>query len=146
MNTSIANTASRRVAMAVAGIAALTALSVNAQQSPANDAEVPTHVVKYEDLDLSVREDAQALYRRLQSAAEEVCNVYAEPRPTKLNKIDAQCKREAVAKAVANVDHPGLTALHMERGGMKLARVKSQSTGKASLASKSVGVPAASGG
>jgi len=150
MNKLIALTASRRAAMAIAGIAALTTLSVNAQTAPVNgaavnDAQVPTHVVGYEDLDLSERADTQALYRRLQLAAEDVCNVYAAPRTTVLNKVDARCKREAVAKAVAAIGHPNLTALHVERGGMKLARIKSDTATK-SAAAKSVAVPASSGG
>ena len=146
MNKSIAVSLSRRAAMAVAGIAALTAVSVNAQTTPVKDADVPAHTVGYQDLDLSERADTKVLYSRLRTAAEEVCNVYAAPRATVLNKVDAQCKREAIAKAVAAIGHPNLTALHTQRGGMKLARVKSESVAKPAIAAKSGGASAASGG
>ncbi len=146
MNKRIALTVSQRATIAVASIAALATLSVNAQTTPVNDDEVPMHVVNYDDLDLADDADAKALYRRLQAAAKDVCHVYAAPRAAVLNKVDQQCKREALATAVARVGHPSLTALHLERGGMKLARVKSDSVRKPALASKSVAVPASAGG
>jgi UrcA family protein len=69
--------------------------------------------VSYRDLDLSSPEGANALYRRIQAAAKEVCgHAGADLLEQSLWK---GCYRNAIADAVGKVNNPLLTAAHTGR-------------------------------
>jgi UrcA family protein len=69
--------------------------------------------VSYRDLDLSSPEGANALYRRIQAAAKEVCG---RPGADLLEQsVWRGCYRHAIADAVGKVNSPLLTAVHTGR-------------------------------
>jgi UrcA family protein len=102
--------------MKLCTIAVLTALILLeaglAQPAPAADA--PSVVVHYSDLDLSTPQGTRILYQRLQSAANSVC-----PRPAQeleplaiqmqRRRIFQMCVSETLARAVAQLNRPGLS-------------------------------------
>ena len=72
--------------------------------------------VRFGDLDLSHKHDVKVLYRRLQSAAAQVCQSV----DSKFLPMHAQfkrCKAEALDKAVAHVAIPALVEYHNARTG-----------------------------
>jgi UrcA family protein len=77
----------------------------------AADEPVPTHVVRYADLDISHEAGARTLYRRIEAAAREVCHVdfYSYRR---LPGNDQQCFQRAVDDAVKQVDSAALAQIH----------------------------------
>ena len=86
--------------------------------STATEDNHPSRVVKFADLDLSHSQGVAVLYTRIRSAAREVClpqyNWVMEMRV-----ISDQCRDEAVARAVADVNAPALTAYYQGRTGTK---------------------------
>lgn len=70
--------------------------------APADD--VRHQVVRFADLDLTRPAGAQALYRRIKHAARDVCETF-----DRLG-YDPSCANRAMARAVADVDAPLLTA------------------------------------
>jgi UrcA family protein len=72
---------------------------------------VPSVSVKYGDLNLGSRADAQVLLKRIQAAANTVCGGAPDFRQLdQLARFQA-CRRSAVARAVVAVDSPSLTAM-----------------------------------
>src|ERR1700675_1275576 len=70
--------------------------------------EPPTRVVKFGDLDLNRSQGAAALYTRINAAAREVCqpeNIWA----LKLLAQASECRHQAIAQAVADVNSSTLT-------------------------------------
>lgn len=75
--------------------------------APSN--EVRTELVQFGDLDLSRPAGVQALYRRIQQAARDVCG----PEGAAGHLGDSrECRSSAIARAVAEVDAPLLTERH----------------------------------
>ena len=71
----------------------------------------PAVTVKYSDLNIGSRADARVLLGRLQAAAGTACGGAPDIRQLgRLASFDA-CRRSAVARAVAAVDSPMLTAM-----------------------------------
>lgn len=97
-----------------AAVAQLLASSANADVERL--ADVPRIVVTFGDLDLSKPAGSTALYERIQSAAEIVCRVN-ESRQLALIARSRACYRSAIDDAVAQIDHPRLTALHDRKVG-----------------------------
>jgi len=75
------------------------------------DQDVPKLVVKYQDLDLSQRRDAQRLYRRIQTAAHMVCERHAPESLSGMPQYHA-CIDRAVNQAVADVSSVEVTQIH----------------------------------
>lgn len=71
-------------------------------------------VVQYADLDLSSQQDAKRLYSRLQRASQHVCREFEGREPVKA-RLRQQCYDEALANAVASVDHAVVTAMHADK-------------------------------
>jgi UrcA family protein len=71
-------------------------------------------VVSFRDLNLNNPEGAAVLYKRIKSAADEVCGSWdsLSQRPAVMN-----CINEAVSQAVAQVNRPMLTSLHQAKTG-----------------------------
>jgi UrcA family protein len=89
------------------------AVVTRAASAFADDSETQQITVHFADLDLTTPNGAKQLYMRLKGAAEVVCgdddadNVFLEER-----RAIWHCEQESVERAVAQVDHPLLTALY----------------------------------
>ena len=87
-----------------------------AHAAPAQD--LPRVVVSYGDLDLSSSEGVRELYKRIASAAREVCP-YADARELGQVALNRSCRNAAISRAVREVNSPQLVALraeHVKRG------------------------------
>jgi UrcA family protein len=101
--------------LALAAIACGVALSMPAMADQ-SDGEPLTKLVSYADLNLNGAAGARVLHGRLRMAATQVC---APLRGTTLmEKANFRdCVDPALARAVAKVDEPMLTAYHLSRSG-----------------------------
>jgi UrcA family protein len=73
--------------------------------------------VKFADLDVSQPRDAAILYSRIRTAAEELCSPLQSSglgMATRAEKAHI-CVRESIARAVASVDKPALSAVYAAR-------------------------------
>jgi UrcA family protein len=86
---------------------ALCAVQANCLAAAPDDG-VRTRSVKYADLNLQRPADAALLYRRIEGAAELVCEPYAS-RDLARNMRFRQCRSGAIQKAIAEVHAPLLT-------------------------------------
>jgi UrcA family protein len=76
---------------------------------------VPHKVVSFRDLNLNTPEGAAVLYRRITSAANEVCG---NPDRWDLSQLALRtCVKDAVARAIAQVNKPMLTSLYQAKTG-----------------------------
>ena len=75
---------------------------------------LPSVVVHFGDLDLSNREGAKTLYKRLRAAAHTVCAPLDEP-DLATDRSYIECMQSAISTAVAKVDRPALTAYYEEK-------------------------------
>jgi len=108
-------------ALSIVGFAFVTG-TVHAGERHAAGAAVVVHeAVRYHDLDLTHRDHARELYQRLQRAARRVCR--DEYRPT-MRALAARraCYENALASAVADVDHVSLATLHRRDGHTSAAQ------------------------
>ena len=85
-------------------IGALTLYAISPSGLAAAPIEVRSQVVRFAELDLTRPAGAQELYRRIQHAAREVCGYYGP------GGYDRGCADRAIARAVAEVGAPLLTA------------------------------------
>lgn len=84
------------------------ALTISA---PENDG-VPSRVVRFADLNLQSREGIRALYSRIRTAAQEVCEpVYFRAAQSNISR--RRCQERAIEQAVAAVGSQSLTAFHV---------------------------------
>jgi UrcA family protein len=74
----------------------------------------PSATVQFKDLNLDSRADTARLYRRLQSAAAEVCKQTAPVGTLVASRAHYLCIRSAMAGAVRAVDSPALTAYYAQ--------------------------------
>lgn len=74
----------------------------------------PARRVDYADLNLASRAGAVALYARIKSAAAEVCEP-VNARALESFLSSRRCTEQAVARAVAYVNAPELTNLHLAK-------------------------------
>ncbi len=69
--------------------------------------------VSYADLNLEKQEGAKALYRRLQQASRQACDVRGlDTEWTKNMRDGRQCYQQALSEAVAEVDNELLSQIH----------------------------------
>ncbi|WP_116809951.1 UrcA family protein [Steroidobacter cummioxidans] len=94
--------------------------AAHASDVPAAEAPAAT-TVQYSDLDLSKQADAQALYSRLQRAADRVCVQYKELRNLDRMKLYNECYQDTLARAVANVDHAMVNAAYVADERVRIA-------------------------
>jgi len=72
-------------------------------------------VVSFKDLNLNSAEGIEVLYRRIRSAAHEVC---ADPYRYDLSELALRpCIDDAMSRAIAQVNRPMLTMLYEAKGG-----------------------------
>ena len=74
----------------------------------------PQVVVNYDDLNIDSDRGAKALYVRIQSAATRVCPLTRDRDMAAASRAFA-CRRQAVERAVQDVNHPRLVAIHTGR-------------------------------
>jgi UrcA family protein len=105
-----------RVLVALISACALAAVFFAPRVTHADSAgQLPTEAVRYGDLDLDTRSGIETLFRRIRIAAAEVCREY-EPQGTRLpSSAYRSCTRNAISRAVGNVDSPLLKAYYNER-------------------------------
>jgi len=85
------------------------------------DNSVPHKVVSFHDLNLNSPEGAAVLYRRIKMAAYEVCG---RPDRYDLSELKLQiCVKDAVSRAIAQVNSPMLTDLYQAKTGKAPAKV-----------------------
>ncbi len=79
-----------------------------------NDEGEPVVRVSYADLNLENEESVRVLYRRLQRASREVCNVTSLHviRSVGFHRETRQCYRESLSNAVDKFDNEDLTRIH----------------------------------
>jgi UrcA family protein len=118
MSTRSTNHRNRRILLA--GISALAlAAAFWIGEAHADAYELRQVKVRFDELDLSKPAGAEALYRRLQSAAAKVCDsksfLYK-------NRRDHTCYQTALTNAVVQVNSPLLSQIH----GMQMERVAAE--------------------
>ena len=91
------------------GLAGVMAAGVAGAATSDND--LPSVVVKYSDLALATDSGVNQLYRRIMSAARQVCPD-APIRDLGMQRQVEACRNQAVAKAVRQIDNSRLAALH----------------------------------
>jgi UrcA family protein len=91
------------------GLAGIMAAGAAGAATPGDD--VPAAVVKYSDLSLATQDGVNHLYRRIMSAARQVCPDAPIRDLGAVRRAD-QCRNEAVARAIRQIDNPQLAALH----------------------------------
>ena len=81
--------------------------------SPA-DSNVPSVVIHYTTASLATDSGVQALYRRIETAAERVCDI--QPAVSRLpSAAELKCRRDAVAGAVEKVHNTRLATMYAAR-------------------------------
>jgi UrcA family protein len=101
--------------LATLSILALTAfIAQEGRAVAAPDAELPSRLVKYSDLDLSQPAAVAALYGRIDFAARSVCDINGGYGLANVARF-RQCVNGSIARAVAEVHAPLLTAYHLAR-------------------------------
>jgi len=103
----------------VAAIAVLCASSAWAGDSSETRA-VP---VRFADLDTASAAGAEALYNRIENAAQSVCHEIRPGRNVGLIAPYAHCVREAIAGAISRVDLPAVSAYARARGVLPAGNV-----------------------
>lgn len=106
------------LALALLGLGGLPALAAagGANAEPG----APRATVQVGDLNLDSRAGVSTLYRRLAQAARAVC-ASLDGRTLREREAYAQCRRESLERAVRDVGHPALVALHGARTGNRSA-------------------------
>jgi UrcA family protein len=105
MNTSIPSTGLRGlIATAIFGALASSFSAVSAADDP-NSVSI---TVKYADLNIASPSGARVLYERVRAAAQSACWYYW----FKTDADEARCVQNTIAKAVAKVNQPALSAVY----------------------------------
>jgi UrcA family protein len=113
MNTSAHPPIRFRGLIATAVLSLLTS-SFTSVCAAGDNSDIPKVLVKYGDLNVSDRQGAAALFRRIRGAAEAVCPAFDRSVPESKIRMDA-CVHKAVADAVAKVNQPQLFAIYGEK-------------------------------
>ena len=95
-------------------------LQANASEDVTIDADGKrATIVRVDQYNLTTQRGAESLYRQIRTAAERVCGYEGNRDVLRLKAKVRSCEQQAVARAVAQVGLPSLTALHqtqVERG------------------------------
>lgn len=87
--------------------------AAGAGAAPASD-EVPRVIVRYGDLNLANEQGLKILYRRITVAAEAVCPRLTD-RNLRFRSVVQECREQAIARAINDVNIPQLAALQRQR-------------------------------
>ena len=125
MNTSIRKSTDARslvlTTLAMACLAVASTVVHAADKSP--DSEPMKRTVKYGDLNLANQQGVEQLYRRISGAAQHVCD-NGESRSLQAQAQVWICTQQTIARAVAAVNQPALTALHAIKTGQPESTAK----------------------
>jgi UrcA family protein len=104
-----------RVALVVglSGFAGVSATRAHADPSM-HDPDAPSVAVSYSDLNLATEEGALTLYKRIVSAARQVCPLDTGPN-MRLVRQARECVNDAIARAVNDIQSPRLAELSASR-------------------------------
>ena len=103
--------------LAAGAILSALALSFATVSSADEDATPPQVIVKFADLDVSTSQGAAALYRRIYSAADNVCGrMYVSNDSYMRHK--GVCLQKLIADAVKKVNEPALSAVFATQYGV----------------------------
>jgi UrcA family protein len=102
-------------ACAVLGLAGLSAMA-NSSQAGETDAVAPRITVKYADVDLSNKAGIAVLYRRIETAAFQVCGS-VESRELAQRARAKTCQDQAISQAVASISNHLLTTEYLAKTG-----------------------------
>ena len=111
------HSATRSISLHIAFAAMACGITVTTAATAAQrEGESLTKIVSYADLNLSGEPGARTLYGRLRTAATQVCAPF---RGNSLRERTnwRECFNPALARSVADVDAPMLTAYHLSRAG-----------------------------
>jgi UrcA family protein len=104
-----------RMAWGIVASAAIAWGGGSAAQAGEPDNAVPHKVVSFKDLNLNSAEGVEVLYKRIRSAAHEVC---ADPDRYDLSEYKLRpCIDDAMSRAIAKVNSPMLTSLYEAKTG-----------------------------
>lgn len=118
-------TFSRDVASSLVGVAcAVGFVAISAPAfGQAADPEAGVSVrVPYADLNLATAAGAGAMVKRIDAAAREACGGEPDVKELKRTRIYEQCRGQTVARAVANLNAPLVTALANQAPPVQLSR------------------------
>jgi len=100
-------------------VSAFTLLAGTAQAAPLKDTavgDIPSVIVRYDDLNLATYEGSLALYNRIIAAASEVCPKEGSHEPTRYH-LAQSCQDQAIERAVRKLHNPQLAAIHASMRG-----------------------------
>ena|SRR5271165_2317213 len=106
MNTTL-RTKLQTALFCVLGTAAITALTLPAG---ADDLNLPSKTVKFDDLNITTAAGARVLYRRIQAAAVEVCPAQFTY-SLRMEQAQHACVDYAIDNAIKKINSPALTEL-----------------------------------
>jgi len=95
---------------------AVTSTVVHAADKSTDSEPMMKRTVTYGDLNLAHPQGVEQLYRRIVGAAQQVCSAL-DGRSLQEKQQFSICTKQSIARAVAAVDQPGLTALHAIKTG-----------------------------
>jgi UrcA family protein len=78
------------------------------------NSDVPSVVVKFDDLTLNTDSGVSQLYRRIVFAAKRVCPDDGMRDLMAIRRVE-QCRKQALDRAIRQIDNPRLVALHAVR-------------------------------
>ena len=105
------NKARRRVAAVLLGLSAAGIGGIASASATIPDADVPSVVVRYGDLNLASEQGARALYQRIAWAAKQVCPE-RESRDLESLSRSRTCQKDAIERAVQSVHSDSLAAIY----------------------------------
>jgi UrcA family protein len=114
MNTSIRTKIYTAISCLMSTAALCSALSTTAEAE-----DVPSKVVKFNDLDITTPDGAKVLYKRIRAAARDVCDA-SDTDPVLRGAVKV-CIDKAIDKAVKDVNAPMLSNLRFGSSDVRLA-------------------------
>jgi UrcA family protein len=98
------------VATLVCGIAG--AIGMGTAGAASHDDTVPAVSIKFDPRELSTERGARQVYRRLVQAAQQVCPADISTGTLLPAKAGAECRAQALARAVAEINNANLAAVY----------------------------------
>jgi UrcA family protein len=93
----------------VGGLAGV--IAAGAAGAAGTDSDAPSVIVKYSETSLASNGGVNELYHRITVAAKQVCPA-ASIRDLVAQQQVAQCREQAIARAISQIGNPQLAALH----------------------------------
>ena len=110
-NTPEVQVSRRKITMAMIVCGMVGAAFIGAASAATADDGAPSITVRYNPQSLDTESGARALYSRLVKAAVEVCPQGSDSTRW-INKAVSECREQAIARAVFQVNNPRLAALY----------------------------------